>query len=74
MVPGIEYVQRKKGKGFEVGCIAGWAAGRGYKHLVIVNEGQVSALHAAQVFAFIDRAHLRCDCNGQSTQQTNGVF
>ena len=56
VVPGVEYVQRKKGKGFEVGCIAGWAAGRGYKHLVIVNKDQVSALHAAQVFAFIDRA------------------
>ncbi|KIM53935.1 hypothetical protein SCLCIDRAFT_137791 [Scleroderma citrinum Foug A] len=36
--PGAEYVRRKKGKGFEVGRIAGWAAGRGYKHLVIVNE------------------------------------
>ncbi|KAL4073032.1 anticodon-binding protein [Scleroderma yunnanense] len=36
--PGAEYVRRKKGKGFEVGRIAGWAAGRGYKHLVVVNE------------------------------------
>ena len=36
--PGAEYVRRKKGKGFEVGRIAGWAAGRGYKHLVIVND------------------------------------
>ncbi|KAL4073010.1 anticodon-binding protein [Scleroderma yunnanense] len=36
--PGAEYIRRKKGKGFEVGRIAGWAAGRGYKHLVVVNE------------------------------------
>ncbi|KAG6332517.1 hypothetical protein ID866_6567 [Astraeus odoratus] len=36
--PGAEYIRRKKGKGFEVGRIAGWAAGRGYKHMVIVNE------------------------------------
>ncbi|KAF7352448.1 Brix domain-containing protein [Mycena venus] len=27
-----------KGKGFEVGRIAGWAAGRGYKHMCVVNE------------------------------------
>ncbi|EIW79253.1 Brix-domain-containing protein [Coniophora puteana RWD-64-598 SS2] len=36
--PGAEYIRRKKGKGFEVGRIAGWAAGRGYKHMVVVNE------------------------------------
>ncbi|KAI6120740.1 anticodon-binding protein [Pisolithus croceorrhizus] len=36
--PGAEYIRRKKGKGFEVGRIAGWAAGRGYKHMLVVNE------------------------------------
>ncbi|KAI6094324.1 anticodon-binding protein [Pisolithus sp. B1] len=36
--PGAEYIRRKKGKGFEVGRIAGWAAGRGYKHMLMVNE------------------------------------
>ncbi|KAJ6616248.1 anticodon-binding protein [Mycena sp. CBHHK59/15] len=36
--PGAEFIRRKKGKGFEVGRIAGWAAGRGYKHLCVVNE------------------------------------
>ncbi|KAJ6539737.1 anticodon-binding protein [Mycena capillaripes] len=36
--PGAEFVRRKKGKGFEVGRIAGWAAGRGYKHMCVVNE------------------------------------
>ncbi|KAJ7576914.1 anticodon-binding protein [Mycena floridula] len=36
--PGAEFIRRKKGKGFEMGRIAGWAAGRGYKHLFVVNE------------------------------------
>jgi ribosome production factor 1 len=36
--PGAEFIRRKKGKGFEMGRIAGWAAGRGYKHMVVVNE------------------------------------
>lgn len=36
--PGAEYIRRKKGKGFEIFRIAGWAAERGYKHLLVVNE------------------------------------
>ncbi|KIY65109.1 Brix-domain-containing protein [Cylindrobasidium torrendii FP15055 ss-10] len=36
--PGAEFIRRKKGKGFEIGRIAGWAAGRGYKHMCVVNE------------------------------------
>ena len=36
--PGAEFIRRKKGKGFEMGRIAGWAANRGYSHLVVVNE------------------------------------
>ncbi|GLB41858.1 putative brix [Lyophyllum shimeji] len=36
--PGAEFIRRKKGKGFELGRIAGWAAGRNYKHLLVVNE------------------------------------
>ena len=36
--PGAEFIRRKKGKGFEMGRIAAWAAGRGYKHLCVVNE------------------------------------
>ncbi|KAG5652049.1 hypothetical protein H0H81_006469 [Sphagnurus paluster] len=36
--PGADFIRRKKGKGFEMGRIAGWAAGRGYKHLLVVNE------------------------------------
>lgn len=36
--PGAEFIRRKKGKGVELGKIACWAAGRGYKHLCVVNE------------------------------------
>ncbi|KAJ8094445.1 Ribosome production factor 1 [Marasmius tenuissimus] len=36
--PGAEFIRRKKGKGFEMGRIAGWAAGRGYKQMCVVNE------------------------------------
>lgn len=36
--PGAEVIRRKKGKGFEMGRIAGWAAGRQYSHLLVVNE------------------------------------
>ncbi|KAJ3536083.1 hypothetical protein NMY22_g6193 [Coprinellus aureogranulatus] len=36
--PGAEFRRRKKGKGFEMGRIAAWAADRGYKHLMVVNE------------------------------------
>ncbi|KAF8659863.1 hypothetical protein AX16_001747 [Volvariella volvacea WC 439] len=36
--PGAEFIRRRKGKGFEIGWIAAWAGGRGYKHLIVVNE------------------------------------
>jgi ribosome production factor 1 len=36
--PGAEFIRRKKGKGFEMGRIAGWPAGRGYGCLFVVNE------------------------------------
>jgi ribosome production factor 1 len=38
VLPGAEFIRRKKGKGFEMGRIAGWAAGRGYGSLCVVNE------------------------------------
>lgn len=49
--PGAELIRRKKGKGYEMGRIAGWAAGREYTHLVVVNEDMkkpskcISSLH-----------------------------
>ena len=36
--PGAEFVKRKPGKGFELGRIAGWAAGRGFSYVIVVNE------------------------------------
>ncbi|GJE91083.1 Brix domain-containing protein [Phanerochaete sordida] len=36
--PGAEVIRRPKGKNFEMGRIAGWAAGRNYSHLIVVNE------------------------------------
>lgn len=38
LIPGGEFIRRKKGKGFEMGRIAGWAAGRGYGAMIVVNE------------------------------------
>lgn len=36
--PGAEFIRRKKGRGFELGRIAGWAADRGYQKMLVVNE------------------------------------
>ncbi|KAI0272637.1 anticodon-binding protein [Gloeopeniophorella convolvens] len=36
--PGAEFHRRPKTRGFEVGKIAGWAAGRGFSNLIVVNE------------------------------------
>jgi ribosome production factor 1 len=38
LVPGAEFIRRKKGKDFVIGKIAGWCAGRGYSSLLVVNE------------------------------------
>jgi ribosome production factor 1 len=38
VIPGAEFVRRKKGKGFEMGTIASWAAGRDYGAMIVVNE------------------------------------
>lgn len=73
--PGAEYVRRKKGKGFEVGRIAGWAAGRGYKHLVVVNEDMKKPSRCStrpQPRALTD--FLRCHHTGPSAQRTDGLL
>ena len=36
--PGAEFHKRPKTRGFEMGKIAGWAAGRGFSNLIVVNE------------------------------------
>ena len=38
VIPGAEFIKRKKGKGYEMGNIASWAAGRGYINMLVVNE------------------------------------
>lgn len=38
VVPGAEFVRRKKNKDHEIGKIATWAAGRGYGSLMVINE------------------------------------
>ncbi|PVG02037.1 Brix-domain-containing protein [Serendipita vermifera] len=38
LFPGAEFIRRKKGKGFEIGFIAGWAAKREYGSMIVVNE------------------------------------
>ena len=50
--PGAEFRGRKKGKGFEMGRIAAWAADRGYKHMMVVNEDmkKPSAYHKSSSY------------------------
>ncbi|KAG9128538.1 hypothetical protein FRC07_003427 [Ceratobasidium sp. 392] len=36
--PGAEFIRRKRGHGFEMGRIAGWAGNRGYGAMLVVNE------------------------------------
>ena len=59
--PGGEFIRRKKGKGFEMGRIAGWAADRGYKHLCVVNEDmkKPSEYHLCQCIFILTRL-IRC--------------
>lgn len=48
VLPGAELVRRKKGKSFEMGQIAGWAAGRGYSHMMVVNENRKTPSECSQ--------------------------
>jgi ribosome production factor 1 len=50
--PGAEFHRRPKTRGFEMGKIAGWAAGRGFSNLIVVNENtkKPSALNLAILF------------------------
>lgn len=38
VIPGSEFIRRKKNKGFEIGRVAGWASNRGYTSMMVVNE------------------------------------
>jgi ribosome production factor 1 len=72
--PGAEFVRRKKGKGFEVGRIAGWAAGRGYGSMVVVNEDHKKpsecAIYWYEGGELIDRVG-RCYYCGSFAKWTN---
>lgn len=60
--PGAEFIRRKKGKGFEIGWIAAWAAGRGYKHLCVVNEDHKKPSGLSFIsWYFLLTSHRRCD-------------
>jgi hypothetical protein len=62
--PGAEFVPRTKGKGFEMGRIAGWAADRGFRHMCVVNEDMrkpsLSAFYHSQVVVDLSRWIVRC--------------
>jgi hypothetical protein len=74
--PGAEFVRRKKGKGFELGRIAGWAAGRGYGSMVVVNEDHKKPSERA-IYRYggelMDWIH-RCYYYGSFTEWTNCLF
>jgi ribosome production factor 1 len=74
--PGAEFIRRKKGKGFEMGRIAGWAVGRGYKHLLVVNEDMKKpSLCSLQPASNIsDMQKFRCDHPCLSSEWTYGAF
>lgn len=72
--PGAEFVRRKKGKGFELGRIAGWASGRGYGSMVVVNEDHKKpskrAIYWYEGGELMDRVG-RCYYCGSFTKWTN---
>ena len=37
--PDSEFIRRRKGRGFEMGRVVGWAADRGYQKTLVVSEG-----------------------------------
>lgn len=45
--PGGEFFKRPKGKGFELGRVARWAAKRGFGAMIVVNEDHKSASECA---------------------------
>lgn len=74
--PGAEFIRRKKGKGFELGRIAGWAAGRGYKHLCVVNEDMKKPSQFIQGFYYycLTLYLIRRYYSGILAQRTLGIL
>lgn len=61
VIPGSEFIRRKKGKGFEVGRIAGWAAGRGYNGMWVINEDMKKPSACIEVLNWIEADVLVVD-------------
>jgi rRNA maturation protein Rpf1 len=78
VIPGAEFIRRKKGKGFEMGRIAGWAAGRGYGCLCVVNEDMKKPSESLG-FDLVESTEGwttfgRCDYFGTFTRRPNCVL
>ena len=58
--PGAEFHRRPKTRGFEMGKIAGWAAGRGFTNLVVVNENMKKP-SAYPIHSFYPAAATPCN-------------
>lgn len=66
--PGAEFHRRPKTRGFEMGKIAGWAAGRGFSNLIVVNENtkKPSALNPA-IFILLPSLNRMSRCDNACT-------
>lgn len=79
VIPGAEFVRRPKSMNHvEVGRIAGWAAGRGYNSVIVVNEDR-KVCSAFSAFHFLDWNYVlivlcRCYYDDTSSVWTVRVF
>lgn len=74
--PGGEFIRRQKGKKFEMGKIAGWAADRNYKHLIVVNEDMKnpSRFQRCGCMQPFMSARTRCYDSHLSSKRSNRVL
>jgi ribosome production factor 1 len=73
--PGAEFIRRKRGKGFETGRIAGWAADRGYKHMCVVNEDMRKPSEPlTRIPIDTHRLRRRRDHSSISSKRTNRIL
>lgn len=57
VIPGAEFIRRKKGKNFEMGNIAYWASKRNYTNLIVVNEDMKRPSMCIDRLSSLLRAH-----------------
>jgi ribosome production factor 1 len=73
--PGSEFIRRKKGRGFEMGRIAGWAADRGYSKMIVVNEDVKKPSKCTLFFILLIYSELASlACGGHSRCCYNNTF